>query len=378
MDPLPSVPPVPVPPPPLTPPQGNRTLLIAILLLVLLAVVGLIAAWFIWPLPQMRVGTPEQMMSEAFGQNDLATTIKHADEILAKDPRNVSVLVTKAFALAQAGSLGFTEVSYGIEAARVAEYALQIDHTNSEAWRALAYSYEIRQDYVRAHQFYAEALKIDPNNARALFGDAHSYDLQGDNAKAEAGYRAAIAADASLDQAHTGLGRMLAAKGDTAGAKAEFETALSVATAARTKSEAAYSIGLLSLDTDRDAAVEYMRRAVTLDPIYPLAHYGLGRALIQFALFSDKPEAERAKAAFEGIDHLEKAVELNPNQSVAYVELARISAAMLNDPEQALTVLANGERAVPKDITLSAPAKESVLKLIAELRKEFQADVKKP
>lgn len=379
MDPLTTVPASPVTPPQFTPQPTKRPLIVAIISLVVVAVIALAAfAWFAWPIPGILERHQVDPLAAAFNQNDLDGTIALADQLLAQNPNDTSAMVAKALALAQKGSLTFKEVEYGAQAATLVQAAIDLDQANADAWRVLAYSYEIRQDYLKAHQYYAEALKRNPNSVAALFGDAHSYDLQGDLVKAEAGYRATLAVDPTFEQAHAGLGRVLAAKGDIEGAKKEFETSLATAANVRVKAEASYSYGMLVLKDDRNSSIEYMRQAVSFDPAYPLAWYGLGRALIQKAVSpSELSSDEREAIANEGIDALYKSLELNPNQAVVYVELSRVVTVLANDPTEGLRLLDEAQKVVPNDITLSATAKASVLRLIEQLRAAFKEEQKK-
>lgn len=356
-------------PPPSLPPQHSGNLKLVISILVLLVILGL-TAWFVWPIPQMSAQQTEEDIYVAFSQNDVDGAIAQADAALVRDPGNISLLLAKAVALAQKGSLTFNEEEYGVQAAAVAQEVLRVDPDNAEAWRLLGYSHEIREEYAKAHEYYAKALSFDPQNQAALFGDAHAYELQGDMAKAEAGYLAVLAINDSFGEAHMGLGKALASKGDLEGAISEFKRAYETIINLRSKAEAAYSIGIFSLmKSDYQTALRYTEDATKIDPTFPLGWYGFAAALLRQALFTqDLSGSQREGLIREAVTHLSTAVRLNPNQTIAYIEMARTQYSIMRNYEGALETLASAERVLVSDITLSVLGKQSAAAEIAEMR----------
>lgn len=298
----------------------------------------------------------------SYDQNDTQRSAELADEILAKDPNNVSALLMKAMALAQQGSLQFKEQEYGQQAIAIAQQALALEPGSVEARHVIGYSYEIMQKYPEAHAAYAEALAIDPENAVVLSQDAHAWDLQGDLEKAEAGYRQALALEANNTQALMGLGRILVRKGDLDEAKDPFLLVAMVAQNKRLRAEGAYSASsILSTLEEHDAALEQAKRATETDPEYSLGWYALGKELFTKSvdLSQDLPVEGRQALGNESFNALLRAIEINPNQTLARVQLGMQFAA-LGRKDEAQMELEEAKRIVPNDITLSATEKTNL------------------
>lgn len=344
------------------PSSWKKPVLFFIIALVILAV----AAAGVWWLISRPVSGPLGTAADSFNAGDLSGALTQVDQVLAENPGNVDALIAKSLALSQKGSLEFKETEYGPQAAAIAAQAIRLAPQNSEAYRALGYADEIQQKYADAHQAYEKAVSLDPKNALALFGDGHVYDLEGNQAKAELGYRAALAADPDCFPAHTGLGRIYNARGDSEKAIAEFKTVYRSSPNTHNKAEAAYSVGML-LAAGNDAALArgYLTQATVLDPAYPLGWYGLGTVLyMQSTATSSLPADQRGNLMLGSVTALNKAITLDPNQSIAYLQLGE-DLYVIGEKDSALATLKKASAAVAGDITLSAPEKLDTLKRIA-------------
>ena len=321
------------------------------------------------------IPTTTEQITAAFNRNDFAGAIAGADGQLARNPNDVDALLLKAGTLAQEGSLTFREKEFGAQAIAVAQQALGIDAFSSEAWRIIGYANEIMQNYREAHKDYAQALALDPHNVTAMFDDAHSYDLEGNLVAAEAGYRKALQLTPDFDQAQMGLGRVLMAKGDKKGALAAFAHAAAVSKNARLRAEATYSAGIVYQSQDDTATAEkYMNAATALDPSYPLGWAGLGTVLFAKAMSTTSPlsNADSLAAVQASLADLDKAIKLNPNQTIAHIQFAT-EFALIGQGEQAIQILEKTKAVVPNDITLSAADKAATLKRIDAIEAHIKA-----
>lgn len=329
--------------------------------LIVIAVLAIVVALFV------RFANPSGYFlnnaGASYNGNDLDGTVSKADTVLTYDPHDVDALLLKAEALAQKGSLTFQERTYGLQAIDLANQALAIDPKSDEAYRIIGYAHEIMQEYDQAHTAYQEALSINPQNALAVADDAHAWDLQGKTDRAKAEYQQALNMSWNLDVAQMGLGRILFREGDLHGASVHFSEVYQDTRNVRLKAEAAYCLGVVdSLQTDAVSSEQHFRDATTIDPSYPLGWAGLGSILFNEAAASttvQSPET-RAQHAQESITDLLRAINLNPNQSAAHLQLG-IEMAALGQTKNALIILNGTKDIVPKDITLSAPDKQAML-----------------
>ena len=317
--------------------------------------------------------TQEHLKSslDAFNTSDFNTAYASIKEVLDRDPDNIQALLAQATTLAQEGSIRFNEQIAGTQAIQVARRVLELDPKNAEAWRIIGYANEIMQKYDEAHQAYAKAIELQPGNALAISQDAHAYDLEGDFVKAEAGYRKALTINPTLDQAQAGLARILVARGALDEALSIFESVAGSSPNSRVRAEAAYSAGTLwGAKGDLDKAQSAMQLATDADSQYALAWTGRGTVAFQKAMAttSQATASERDALVTESFMQLQRGISLNPNQSAAYTQLGT-QLIILGRTEEGLKVLEETLAIIDRDITLSAPAKESAKEIVSALIK---------
>jgi tetratricopeptide (TPR) repeat protein len=96
--------------------------------------------------------------------------------------------------------------------------------------------------------------------------------------------------------------------------------------------------------------------------------YGLGGVL--FAQGTDKnaniSNVDRGRLMQSSIDVINKAISLNPNQSLAYLRLG-IEYSLIGQNDKAINALTYGLKIVPNDISLNADDKLTVTKRINDL-----------
>ena len=142
--------------------------------------------------------------------------------------------------------------------------------------------------------------------------------------QAEEYFRQAIAADSKFANAYAGLADVYSMMGKNKEAGDAVRTALNLDPRL---AEAHASLGCYNLDFEfnvKSAEGEF-KRALELDPDYPVAHYWYGRLLNMRGRFD------------EAIVHLKRAIELDPTAWVAYLNLG-ISYGNLGRYDEAIVV----------------------------------------
>ena len=151
---------------------------------------------------------------------------------------------------------------------------------NADAYRLYVLgrqSWNKRNDagYRRAEECFQKAVAIDPKYAKAYAGLADVFSMLGKNKEARDAVRTALDLDPRLAEAHA-------------------------------------SLGFINLDLEfnvKSAEGEF-KRALELDPEYPVAHYWYGRLMNMRGRFD------------EAIVHLKRSIELDPTVPMTYENLA--------------------------------------------------------
>jgi tetratricopeptide (TPR) repeat protein len=311
-------------------------------ILLVLFVLAIIAVLFSMSVPRGGTVSPALVQAQqAFNNNDLDGALAASERALASNPNDIDALLAKATTLAQKGSLEFKEKEYGEQAIAVAGLVLALDASNADAWRIIGYANEIMQNYPAAHDAYAQASALAPEDALTIAQEAHAYDLQGDMELAEAGYRRALALEPSLAAANLGLSRVLVYQGREEEALPLLEYVAKTPGNARQRAEAAYSAGQICEMTGNYAAAEALfRSATTIDPQYALGWTGLAMELFRHVASDTGTLSAEKKSSLisESQSALEKALALNPNQSLANYQFA-IALIAMDRRSDALIVL---------------------------------------
>lgn len=148
--------------------------------------------------------------------------------------------------------------------------ALQIDSDNVDAYINIGYVNSAKLLFSEAIAAYEQAIFYSPNNAMAYYFAGTAYDNSNQINKAREYYLKALLLDSTIAGAHLNLGIILKQQKDLKGARLRYESAL------------------------------------TYDPNNAAAHRNLG-----ILLMGNKKEAKQA------LYHLEKCIELDPNQDDA-------------------------------------------------------------
>ncbi|MBP7382564.1 tetratricopeptide repeat protein [Myxococcota bacterium] len=156
----------------------------------------------------------------------------------------------------------------------------------------LAYAYDELNRLPEALASYDTAMKLGKGAIQAVKGHAeisrrlHIYDM------AEKSYRDALKKDKEDVNLYTGLGAALAGQGKQEEGLAEFQKATrKFPKEAQPPFKAA---NILRKKGDLDGAINYYKMALTRDPDFAKAEFGLG--LVQ----KEKGDFEAAKVSFEG------------------------------------------------------------------------------
>lgn len=311
--------------------------------------------------PNAKLDTPPET---GFDTNNFVSGLAHYEHALASEPTNITLLLGKAALIAQQGSLNFDEERAARETIDIAQQVLALDPKNSDAWRLIGYAHEITQDYSAAHGAYAKSLELNPDNALTISQQAHAYDLEGRVAKADAGYRAALALAPDLDQALALRARSLVRSGRVTEALTTFERIAQHAKNVRIRAEALYSMGaLLSAEGNHADAEQRFNSAIAADATFPLAYVGLASQEFLRANSQAITKTERAALVRSSFTHLQRALQLNPLQSVAAYQLG-FQSMLLGNRDAARHIFKSARIAAKRDVTLSAPEKTTVLKEI--------------
>ncbi len=314
-----------------------------------------------------RINTAE----ESFNDGNVDLSISELEDLLTKnisDMYRMDVLIALASAYAQKGSLEFKEMEYGNLAIAAANQALDISANNSNAYRVMAYAYEIMQDYEKAIPAYEKSIALDPNNAVAYSGLGHAYDLMGDTVKAEANYTKALTIDSKLDFASYNLAKLLYRLGKTDAAIARANEVIKTSANHRFVAEANLMVGLHNASQEKFAeAIVALTHASEADP--KLANVYVALADVKMTEISPGVAGvatyiqKRDQVLAEAIQLTDTALTINPNLTSAYATEAK--ALFFSDKvQESIAVLNAGLDVVSKDITLGVNEKKTMKEVL--------------
>jgi len=299
----------------------------------------------------------------SFNENDLDGAIKNAERILKADSENVMALLALASSWVQKGSIEFKEKEYGQKAIETAQQVLALDPENAEAYRIIGYANEIMEEYDKAFVAYDAAIGYNPEFALAISQKGHAYDLLGDIAKAKQNYQKALLIDSTLDHALINMARISMEEDSISSAISFITTLLASTDNNRFLAEGHQILGLIALQSgDFASATSHFEESLDIDPA--LAQSLIGLAEAKYYTLPDITTAEDfEKTMSEILQSLERAIEINPNNSVARIVMAK-SFKLIGDTENAKNILTEALSVVGNDIALSASQKDDVREII--------------
>jgi tetratricopeptide (TPR) repeat protein len=283
--------------------------------------------------------------SDSFNKNDFTKANELLDIQLKSKNQDITFLILKAQTLAQEAALTFN-FSLCEQAILYVDKALDIDASSVDALTTKGYIFEIQNNLSEAHKYYDLALVSNPKFFPALNQKGHTYLLQGDIKNAEKYYKEALTIKPEYEKALLNLGNLYLTTLQDTQAKKLFLKVVETSQNVRVKSEAYYSLGLISeYARDYEQAQANFTSAIQTDGTSPLPYVGLAR--VQFV-------QGEVRSSFE---NLKKALEINPNQSAAAFQLA-LQFMSADDKVSAKNILDKLPEAIGKDPTLSDKQKE--------------------
>ncbi len=309
----------------------------------------------------------------SFNAGSYDESLKSANDYLQKHPKDAQAWAAKATILANKGSVEFQENTYGQQAIEVANKALTIDPQLPEGFYARGYANEIQNQFEQAKSDYDKALSMDKDNPTYLNQMGHLYDLMGKPEEAKKYYEQALAINPNFGKALINMARYELRYGDKTKAREYFEKSLPVIDNNMDKAGVYYSLGMLDLNQDKlQEGYKYMQQAVKMAPKYPQALIGRGWAgmLLMTADGANLEELMKEGLTFETVfGDVNKAVEINPNQTVGYLTLARMHLKLPFLADKSLEYYDQALAVVDKDVTVMGNDREDFKNKILEERK---------
>jgi tetratricopeptide (TPR) repeat protein len=179
---------------------------------------------------------------------------------------------------------------------------------------------------------FQAAIRLRPNFAEASNNLGLVYTQIGDDAKAIAAFRQAIAMQQNYADAHANLGAVLTAT-DPEKAIIELEKAVALQPGLL---KARYNLAIAygaSPKHGMESGIEELRKLIAMDAAYPRAQLALGRALL------------RTDAVPEGVGHLERAVQLDPQSGESHYQLG-LGLARLGRRQESASELQKGRELI--------------------------------
>ncbi len=192
--------------------------------------------------------------------------------------------------------------------------SLQINVNYAEAHKVLGRDLMIIGRFDAARIEFQQGVRLDPKSPEMPYNLGKLYSIQDNWADAKPQFESAIRLDSSYMEAYDGLGLALESLGDDAGAVANYKRAIQFNEARQGAFVSPYvNMSALSNRTgDRDAAIDYARRGLRVNPNSDRALFQLAKAL--------EYRGELAEAA----DALNRAIAINARSSSYFYVLATV------------------------------------------------------
>ncbi|RME48116.1 MAG: tetratricopeptide repeat protein [Deltaproteobacteria bacterium] len=249
--------------------------------------------------------TPQEDLARgmrAMQQGNYESAIEAYQRAIQKDERNVEAWL----------HLGEAYELSGNPEEAVAQYkkVLELDPTHLEAYHALGRLYERFENYGAAAMVYGRALEQYPEKRELYYKTATAMLEAGSLHGAESVSREALERDPDDARALLLLGKALLAQGKLDGARNAFE-AVVARDPLQTEAYTLLGVVFMRMGKIEDAQVN-LAKALDLNPDLAAAHYNLALAI----------RGQRHRLP-EALQHLEKAVALEPDDPDIREELAR-------------------------------------------------------
>lgn len=249
--------------------------------------------------PETRESARARLLSYLEARN-LAQATTLGEEAIARWPQDAGFRHYLGLAYFQSGR-NREAIDQLAQAAKAAAANFDVQHD-----LALVYLAENRHADAAVHLERARRMNPRAAMVRVLLGRA--YQNSNRTLQAVEEFRAALRLDPKIPLGHYHLGFAYGSLGRNAEAIAEYEKEL----AQRDHAEVRYQMGHTLLESGQwNRAMEHLHRAVELDPRRSTAYYDLGKAQL---LLGDAAAA---------IASLGRALELDPNDASAHFQLAR-------------------------------------------------------
>lgn len=348
---------------------------IGLIVIIFILIIGVLYYFLISGRPVPFIATKNEFKNidsefiDAYNKNDFVLANKIANDGLSKNNEDFDSLLMKASTLAQQASLQFKEKELGDEAMIYIDKAIKINPTSVKALVIKGYIYEIQQDYVNTHKYYDEALSIDNKDPDALAQKGHAYALQGEVQLSKKYYSDALNSDENNIIALFGIGKIAITEKNLELAKSNFIKITKGNANNRQKSEAFYTLSLISKaesPKNLEEAKTLALKAIEADPTYPHAHISLADTLFKMNYNAgDKKKAnDLINQSFREID---QAMKINDKLTVANLQLL-IEYLAMNDKKSAKIVLSGMTQIVENDITLDKNEKSFYLDVVDNLK----------
>ncbi len=283
-----------------------------------------------------------------FNSGDFQSAILTLEEYIDKNALDIEAIILLSVAYSNEALTTYKLGEYVPKALSAADKALSIDSNNSEAYRAKGFAYEVNTELQKAIDQYTIALEKSPNNIGALVARGHAYDKQGSLPKAKADFEAAKALDPEKKYAflYAQMCRLYSTNGDLfLEAIGHCRTAIGLYNRASSYgSDTLMGLNLtvgeiyLAMGNTADALTS-MLTALSYNPNSPDALVGVSN------VYAATGEYELEK------QYAQKAIELDPMRTVAYMSLSNALFFQGQYPEAEIAAL-KALDVIDKDVSL--------------------------
>lgn len=266
-----------------------------------------------------------QAAEDCLYSNNYGEAIEAFERVISHDPEHILALngLSRALQIINPSS----SRSY-----QLLKKAFEVDPTDSLTLFNLGSYYFKRHSFKQAAKYYAETLKYESSHAGASYNLGVCFDQLGESDKSVEAYTRALEIDPSSTRALTNKAIALDRQGKSEEAKKLFEHALSYEDDPKIHNNLGICLKKLG---DQESALRHYKKAVELDPNYSLAHYNVAVQL------SEQDQLD------EAIQHYQKALTLEPTNAFASLGIAN-TLELTGNYEEALKIYENVVQNIPE------------------------------